>query len=264
MMTYQYKEANKNGTPVTTRTSTSKAMTARARAAIVAGAGLAVLVLMMQLPVAEWVLLSVDWFRRQGPSGIVIFACGYALAGLLLLPIFPLTFLSGMIFGWAHGVIAVLPAAVLSATVAGWLGHRWLRNYVLGYLEKKPVWMAVCLALSDHGFKAVALNRMAPLLPFGIQNYGLGAVGVRPAAHFWGTLVGIQPAMWVALYLGTVAHSIAQARQAIAGDGALTGPRLYLLIIGGVAVMGLLVWLGRVALRAQQHLGKVAANERAE
>ena len=227
---------------------------------IVFGLAVAIAVAATQLPIIDWILLSVDWFRARGATGLLVFSCIYAAAGLVLLPIFPLTFLAGVIFGWQGG-LAVLPAAVFSATVAGWLGHRWLRMPVLNLLKKKPVWYAVCRALAGHGFKAVALNRMAPLLPFGIQNYGLGAVGVRPIAHFWGTLIGIQPAMWVALYLGTVAHSIAQARLAMSNGDVFTGPRLYLLILGAVAVFLLFLWLGRVALRAQQSLGAFSRND---
>ena len=68
---------------------------------------------------------------------------------------------------------------------------------------------------------------MAPVLPFGLQNYALGAVGVRMRDQFWGTLVGMQPALWVALYIGQTVSDVAQLGDTL--EGRMSTPQLVLL-----------------------------------
>ena len=46
----------------------------------------------------------------------------------------------------------------------------------------------------------------------------------------------------------------AQAKQSL-GTSIWTGPRLYLMLLGGAAILTLMIWLGRVALKAQNNLG---------
>ncbi len=200
-------------------------------------------------PVLDHLLELVAWLSGQGTVGMLLFGTAYFVAGMIMLPMFPIGVLAGMAYGISLGLLILMPGAVLGATLGGWLGSTILRERVLGFVETRPAWRAVCDALSDKGFRAVLLNRLAPVLPFGVQNYLLGAVGVRPMAHCLGTLIGMLPALLVALYLGSLVTSLAEARAQMS-EGALTGPRMYLLLAGAVAVTTLAVWLGRVARRA--------------
>ena len=200
-------------------------------------------------PVIEWLLQFVNWLSGQGTMGMFLFGVAYFFAGMLMLPMFPIGVLAGMAYGLTGGILVLTPGAVLGATLGGWLGSTILRTRVLAYVETRPAWRAVCGALSEKGLRAVVLNRLAPVLPFGLQNYLLGAVGVKPMAHCIGTLIGMQPALWVALYIGTLATSLAEAQAQLSG-GILAGPRVYLLLAGAIAVTTLAVWLGRVARRA--------------
>jgi len=163
---------------------------------------------------------------------------------------FPLSVFAGLVYGFEVGVLVLLPGAVLAAGLAGWLGGTWFRPAVLAFVDRRPTWRAVFTEVSEKGTRAVILNRLAPVLPFGVQNYALGAMGVRPKALVVGTLVGMQPAIWMALYLGVMVGDLSQAKAVIRdGGGEL---RLYLSVGGLVALAVLLVWLGRVARRAQR------------
>lgn len=211
----------------------------------------AVAFLIWRYPVVDLLLEFVNWLGGQGTAGMVFFGFAYFTAGMIMLPMFPIGVLAGMTYGLAGGLIVLVPGAVVGATLAGWLGSSIFREPVLTFVRSRPAWRAVCDELSDKGLRAVVLNRLAPVLPFGLQNYLLGAVGVKPLDHCLGTLIGMQPALLCALYLGTLASSLAEA-QAQIGANALSGPRLYLLVAGGVAVVTLAVWLGRVARSALQ------------
>ncbi len=192
---------------------------------------------------------GVEWLRERGTSGAFLFAGGYFVAGMVALPMFPLSVLAGVVYGFQVGALVLCPAAVLAAALAGWLGGAWFREPVLRAVARRPAWRAVFTELADKGIRAVVLNRMAPVLPFGLQNYALGAIGVNWRALAVGTLVGMQPAIWVALYLGVVVADLAEAKAAIADGGG--GLRLYLSVAGLAALGVLVVWLGRVARRAR-------------
>jgi len=206
-------------------------------------------VLVVSLPVTDYILAGVRWIAAQGTTGMILFILLYFTAGMLMLPMLPMGILAGMAYGMKSGFLILLPPALASALLATLLGRTILRGPVLGYVGRRPRWQAVCHAMSTQGTRAVMLNRLAPVLPFGLQNYALGAVGVTLKAQFLGTLIGMQPALWVALYLGSAVTSFAHA-QAQFGMSMFQGPRVYLLMGGGVSLLLLVLWLGRVAQRA--------------
>ena len=120
---------------------------------------------------------------------------------------------------------------------------------MLEFVEKKPAWHAVRSSLAGQGIRAVILNRLAPVMPFGLQNYALGAIGIKARQQFVGTILGMQPALCVALYIGSVTQSIAQAKTVLK-QSIFEGPRFYLLVGAGVALITMVVWIGRIARKA--------------
>lgn len=56
--------------------------------------------------------------------------------------------------------------------------------------------------LSRHGFTAVLVLRLVPLFPFGLVNYGAGALGVRFWPYLAATALGIAPGTVVYVALG--------------------------------------------------------------
>ena len=187
--------------------------------------------------------------RGFGLHGQSLCGVGYFLAGMVMLPLFPIGVLTGMVYGAVTGIFILLPGALLASILATVMGRTFLKEPVLRLVTPHPGWSAVCEALSQNGLRAVVLNRMAPVLPFGLQNYALGAVGVRMRDQFWGTLVGMQPALWVALYIGQTVSDVAQLGDAL--EGRMSTPQLVLLLVGCAAVCVLFVWLVRAAGRAR-------------
>jgi uncharacterized membrane protein YdjX (TVP38/TMEM64 family) len=206
-------------------------------------------VAVVTLPVTDYILACVRWVSALGTVGMALFALLYFVAGLVMLPMLPIGVLAGMAYGFTTGFLILLPTALASAVLATLLGRTVFRETVDRYVSRRPRWQAVCEAMSSQGIRAVMLNRLAPVLPFGLQNYALGAVGVSLKSQLFGTLIGMQPALWVALYLGAAVTDFAHAKAQF-GMSMYSGPRVYLLIGGGVALLLLVLWLGRVAHRA--------------
>ena len=201
--------------------------------------------LSLALPVREWMTLCVSWLREQGPLGMLFFALGYAVATLIMLPMFPLGVLAGMVYGVAIGWTLVVPGLLMGSALAAVLGGSLLRPSLLRMVRDRPKWAAVFEAFSNHGFRTVALARLVPAMPFGLQNYLLGASGISARDVVVGTAVAMQPAIILALYLGTVIEDLSQL-----DSGEHQTTKIVMLAVGLVAVALFAWWIKRIVRRS--------------
>ena len=90
--------------------------------------------------------------------------------------------------------------ALLASILATVMGRTFLKEPVLGssHLIQDG---RLCVKRSHKWPSSGGSESHGACVAFGLQNYALGAVGVRMRDQFWGTLVGMQPALWVALYM---------------------------------------------------------------
>ena len=85
-------------------------------------------------------------------------------------------------------------------------------------------------------------------LAFRFTNYALGAIGdcsptISRNCHWNATCALRRP------YIGSLSSTLAEARATI-GASMLSGPRLYLLVAGGVAMIIFAVWIAQTARRS--------------
>jgi uncharacterized membrane protein YdjX (TVP38/TMEM64 family) len=163
-----------------------------------------------------------------------------------MLPLFPCIVACGALLGVPLGLATVLPAALAGAVVSAFLGRTVLRERVLESVRGKPRWQAVIARFQERGFLLVILARCVPALPFGMQNCALGAIGIGSSEVFFGTLVGMLPAIGCGLYIGTTIGDVAQLQKGL-DAGQFDGLRIALLLVGLVAIVTLLLWINRVA-----------------
>jgi uncharacterized membrane protein YdjX (TVP38/TMEM64 family) len=158
------------------------------------------------------------------------------LAGLYLalaplgLPMSPLVFAGGVVFGFARGALynlgGLFVGAVASFLLARGLGHELIAHY-LGERLKRVERM-----VSRQGFWALVRVRFLPL-PFALVNYGMAFAGVRVPAFLYSTAIGLLPTTALYTYVAAVLANAAS------GDrGAVT--RNALLAIAAVAAASLL------------------------
>jgi uncharacterized membrane protein YdjX (TVP38/TMEM64 family) len=134
-----------------------------------------------------------DWTRLFGahPAAPAVVAAAYALGTLVMFPRSVLTVASVIVFGPILTLVCALSGLLLSALLSFWAGFR-LGSERLGlsaglYLTRighnvrpKGIWAVVCL-------------RLVPVAPFTVVNILAGAVRIRPAHFFFGTLIGLLP-----------------------------------------------------------------------
>jgi uncharacterized membrane protein YdjX (TVP38/TMEM64 family) len=174
----------------------------------------------------------------HGKAGILMFALAYVAATLLFVPTWIFTIVAGAVFGMAWGFALVIGTAVTSATLAFVVARYVLRERARRIFARHKVLKAVDKAVRKEGWKVIALMRLSPLVPFGVQNYFFGVTSVKLSHFVAATAFGIMPGTLVYLFLG------ATGRAALGEGGAL---RWTLLGVGLVATVLASVLVGRAA-----------------
>jgi uncharacterized membrane protein YdjX (TVP38/TMEM64 family) len=184
--------------------------------------------------------------RRGGPGAAGLLAAAYVLGAVLLVPAPLVNLAAGFALGPLAGVALGIPAAAAGACTAFALG-RWLVRARMDRLAaRSPALAGLDAALATTGLRVVLLLRLAPLAPFTVLNYLLGATPVRLRDFALGTVLGSAPGLMVQVYLGSLAGTTeAVLREARRGTGA--GAALLAAAASGVIVL-LLTWLLRRAV----------------
>lgn len=192
-------------------------------------------------PMADWTGLVEEWIDRSGALGVVAFVLIYMVATLALLPVGAvLTVVAGAMFGFGWGLVAVIVASMAAAVVAFEIARHLLRERIKQHYTRIGTPAAIDRALRSEGWRAVALLRLSPVIPFAVKNYLFGVSRVRMRDYAIGTFLGKLPGAVVFTALGTT------------GRAAMDLPpgERWALIGAGIAATFLVTWLvGRTARR---------------
>src|SRR4051794_38613274 len=134
----------------------------------------------------EWLQ---EFSEHATEYGVLAFVLLYLVIATLPLPRWPLTLAAGAAFGFVKGVAIALVVSFLGAAGAFLISRYLLRHGVQKIIERRPKMKAVDDAMREGGWKAVALLQMSPAVPFGLQNYFLGASRVKLRAYLIGTAI---------------------------------------------------------------------------
>ena len=181
-----------------------------------------------------------------GPAGWLIYAVVYAACVVLFVPASILTLGAGAIYGVGVGVAVVLVGATLGAVLSFLLARTLLRERIEHMTQDNARFRALDRAIAKEGAKIVFLVRLAPVFPFTYINYAFGLTGVATLPYVVASLVGMTPATFAYVYLGSAA--------AHAATGAST-TRTVVQVIGAVAAIVATVFVARIAARAIREAG---------
>ncbi|CAA0842274.1 SNARE associated Golgi protein family [Striga hermonthica] len=130
-----------------------------------------------------------------------------------LIPSTPSMWIAGMTFGYGYGFLLTIGSVAIGVTIPYFIGslfchriHAWLERY-----PKK----ASIIRLAGEGswfnqFRAVTLIRISPF-PYVVYNYCAMATDVKYGPYLLGTIVGMIPEIFVALYTGILIRTLADA-----------------------------------------------------
>lgn len=165
-----------------------------------------------------------------GATGWAAFVAGYVACTLLVLPKGVLSIAAGLVFGLVPGIILVVIGATIGASAAFFLGRLLGRDGVERMAGDHLARLDTLVR--RHGFAAILLVRLIPLIPFTVINYIAGLTSIGYRSYALGTLVGILP--------GTAAYVALGAYGTQPGSWEFTG---------AIAAFALLTVVGVVAAR---------------
>ncbi|MBI1367121.1 MAG: DUF547 domain-containing protein [Planctomycetes bacterium] len=207
-----------------------------------------VLAVVRLLPVGrltDWLGASVS---NMGVWGPLVFAAVYVVATILMIPGSALTLGAGAIFGLWWGTAAVSVGSTAGAAMAFLVARYLARRAVERKLSHFPKFRAVDRAVSEGGWKIVALLRLSPAIPFNIQNYlyGLTAIGFWPCVlTSW---IAMLPGTFMYVYLGYAGRA---GVAAAAGQAQGRSPAQWtMLAVGLLATIIVTVYVTKLARRA--------------
>ncbi|XP_022759985.1 transmembrane protein 64-like [Durio zibethinus] len=162
------------------------------------------------VPLIKWEAQAFNSFERV----IVIFA-SLSLFPVVCLPSTPSIWVAGMAFGYGNGFLLVMAGVAVGVSLPYFIGSIF-HTKIQGLLEKHPKHASILRLAGEgnwlHQFQAVTLIRITPL-PYVIYNYAVVATNVNYCPYLLGTLVGMVPEVFVALYSGILIRSFAEATQ---------------------------------------------------
>ena len=185
----------------------------------------------------EWLQSLASHMAYLGlPAFVVLMLALYVLP----VPTWPLTIAAGALFGFWEGLAIAGTVAYVGSIAAFEIARHALRGPVKDVAKKHPRVKALEDAMREGGWKAVALMQLSPVMPFGLQNYFLGASKVLTRDYLVGTALGLGPKTLVAVLAGASSRRIAT----------LQGPaRWAVLAVGLVATVVLTQLMARLAKR---------------
>lgn len=197
-------------------------------------------------PFREWLAIAVAWSRDNLFVASLAYIGLFALAAVFMLPGSVLLMVAGYLFGLPHGVPLSVLAATCGAHAAFVAGHSLARPLVTKRLGRYPRLLALDAGLRERALIVVALLRLSLLVPFAVMNYTLSLTAIRPRDYFFGTALGMIPAVCLYTYLGSLARNLGQILQGNIEPG---GWGQALFVLGLVAVIAAAAITHRIASR---------------
>ncbi|MBT3217949.1 MAG: TVP38/TMEM64 family protein [Proteobacteria bacterium] len=190
----------------------------------------------------------VEWARGAGAMSVVVFIVLYAVATVFMVPGTLLTLGAGFVYGPVWGTALVSPASVLGASLAFWLARSVARPWISGRVEGDARFANIDRAVGAEGLKVVFLLRLSPVFPFTFLNYALGLTAVSFRKYVLASWLGMLPATFLYVYLGSLVPSVAELASGAPSES--SGLERVLLWVGLAATVTVTIYLTRLAKKA--------------
>jgi uncharacterized membrane protein YdjX (TVP38/TMEM64 family) len=197
-----------------------------------------IIIISAKLGVGERLGALQDWIRSLGVLGPLVFTVVYAVATVAALPGSALSILAGAIFGPVLGVITVIFAATLGASLAFLVSRYLARSSIEKWLDGNEKFLKLDELTAKHGDIMVAITRLVPIFPFNLLNYGFGLTRVSFRTY----------AVWsfVCMLPGTILYVVGSAAVA---EAVREGKVPWILVVVVALILGIIAVLGRQAMK---------------
>jgi len=216
--------------------------------AVLAGVAIFATVVGQLFPFDIWVPALRGWVESHGIIGMVGFGAAYALSALLFVPGAALTLVAGGVFGLGWGMVIVSLASSVADGTAFLIGRYLARDAVERLAGRYRRFQALDTAITQGGWRVVALLRLSPTVPYSASNYFYGLTGIRFLPYWITTWAFTLPGTFAYIYLGYVGAETLTTK----GRTTMEWSPLVLGLAATVVVTVYLAVLARRALRQLQ------------
>lgn len=157
----------------------------------------------------------IKWERSTFSTPVLVFILfiTVALFPTILIPSSPSMWVAGMTFGYGLGFLLIMSAVFIGVSLPYLIGSIF-HHKIQGWLERYPK-KASLIRLAGGGewfdqFKTVALIRISPF-PYILYNYCAVATNVKYGPYILGSMLGMVPDVFVAIYTGILIKTLADA-----------------------------------------------------
>jgi uncharacterized membrane protein YdjX (TVP38/TMEM64 family) len=215
------------------------------RLAVLIAIVVALFLAMKFLPVEQWLRSFNEWVAQMGVAGILIFIAVYAVATVLLAPGAILTIGAGFAFGLWKGFLAVSAGSTVGAALAFLVARFVARDRIEAMARQNEKFQGLDNAIGRQGAKLIFLLRLSPVIPFNLSNYFYGLTAVRFWPYVFASWIGMMPATFLYVYIGTAS----KAAVAAAGGEAIRLGWQYgtFLGVGLAATIAVTIWVTKIA-----------------
>ena len=196
----------------------------------------AIAIISAKMGAGEKLVALQDWIGSLGVLGPIVFIFIYAVATVAALPGSALSIVAGAVFGPLLGVITVIFAATIGASLAFLVSRYFARTSIERWLEGNEKFRKLDELTDRHGDIIVAITRLLPIFPFNLLNYGFGLTKVSFRTYVQWSFVCMLP--------GTILYVVGSAAVA---EAVREGKIPWALVVVVAMIMGIIVVLGRQA-----------------
>jgi uncharacterized membrane protein YdjX (TVP38/TMEM64 family) len=143
----------------------------------------------------------------------LLFVAIHVFFTTFLIPVWPLPFLAGAVFGVLKGTVVASTGCVTAAAATFLLARAIGRTALRGFLERAPRLRAVEKTVGEAGWKVVAAVRVSHFLTFGMQNYALGLTRIGLGTFMLATWGATLPGIALQAYVGHLGFTSVEAWQ---------------------------------------------------
>jgi uncharacterized membrane protein YdjX (TVP38/TMEM64 family) len=188
-----------------------------ARATVVYGSAIILilcsLIVLWTVP-TNWLLTQLrSWAQAEGPGAGLAFVLMFVIFTICSIPVWPLPFLAGSLFGAVWGSVLASAACVLAAAITFGIARVVKRTALVSFVARSPRVAALENTIKVGSWRIIAAVRVSHLMTFGIQNYILGLSGVRFWVYVLTTWLVTLPGTILQVYLGDLGFSSMEAWQ---------------------------------------------------
>jgi uncharacterized membrane protein YdjX (TVP38/TMEM64 family) len=173
------------------------------------------------------------WSEGLGTGGVVFYLGAFVVFTIFSIPVWPLPFLAGALYGTLGGIAIASTSIAAAGTVTFWISRFLRRTWLRDYLEASPRMRALEKVVERSDWKAVAAIRFSHILTFGMQNYAFGLTQIGYRTFVVTTILATFPGTLLQVYLGHLGFSSVSAWRSEAAPEWQS----WILRIGGLVVM---------------------------